>query len=419
MLAIGNGLFGIHLEYASQNLIGGVLNPEGNLISGHQNEAGVRIEGGRSNIVQGNRIGTNVTGTSAIANLDGVELVDSYDNWIGPSPGLESLDRGNLISGNRGTGLLLEGITHGNRVMGNRIGVQKDGASALRNDEDGIRIDLDAFDNIIGGITSAEGNTIAYNGGSGIVVADDGGGNAMRGNSIHDNAVLGIDLGGDGITLNDPMDSDNGPNDLLNYPTLVAANFRTAEVGGILSARPFTQYTIDFYRMQKAGTFGYGQGDWYAGSTTVTTDRRGDAIFIAKPEMSMPGWITATATDPEGNTSEFSACVRVSDDSDDDGVGDDIEDQGPHDGDGNQDGVPDSRQRDVATMPTFVTGTYTTLVAEAGAAFQDVQAGPAPVTPPPGWKFDLGYFRFNVILPAAAARRDHGHDHLLVGREPQ
>jgi len=270
--ARGNGLYGIQLYAASENLIGGARDPDGNLISGNT-KSGRSIVGGRTNVVQGNFIGTDKSGMQSIPNEDGLELVETSQNWIGLSPGFETPDKRNLISGNRKTGLTLYGITtQQNVVRGNLIGVQKDGSSPLGNEQDGIRVESNAYHNTIGGITGAEANTIAFSGGSGIVVAG-AYEITMRGNSIHDNAVLGIDLGGDGITLNDPQDSDSGSNDLQNFPEILSATMGTEN--SILVhfvGKPNAKYTIDFYRSPKCGAFGYGQGQWYLHSTTVSLD---------------------------------------------------------------------------------------------------------------------------------------------------
>jgi uncharacterized repeat protein (TIGR01451 family) len=405
LLARGNGQFGVFLEYASHNVIGGVRNPEGNLISGQRTAGGLGIRGGHDNIVQGNFIGTDYEGAGVIPNLDGVVLEDAYENWIGVSPGLLTPDRGNLISGNSGSGVILEGITHDNRVMGNQIGVQKDGVNPLRNEESGVMLDMGAFDNWIGWTGEADANTIAFNGGSGVVVASEEG-NVIRGNSIHDNAVLGIDLNDDGITVNDSLDSDDGANRLTNFPNLTWANAGTLEIAGTLSAKPFTKYEIDFYSSPQPSPFGFGQGQSHLSSIIVTTNHLGRAVFSAPtPQLAVGDWITATAGDADGNTSEFSAGVLVSDDSDDDGVGDDVESKGPHGGDGNQDGIPDSQQPNVATLLNLLNGAYTTLVADLGAALQEVQAvsNPAPDTTPPGLTFNLGLFSFRIVLPLGVA----------------
>src|SRR5207253_9084199 len=92
-------------------------------------------------------------------------------------------------------------------------------------------------------------------------------GNAIRFNSIHDNVGLGIDLGGDGITPNDPGDLDTGPNSLQNTPVLtaVAAGSQTRVVGRLESS-PLTSFIIDLYANPRAHLSGYGDGARWLGA---------------------------------------------------------------------------------------------------------------------------------------------------------
>jgi hypothetical protein len=134
-------------------------------------------------------------------------------------------------------------------------------------------------------------------------------GNAIRGNSIHSNGGLGIDLGGDGVTPNDPGDADTGPNQLQNFPVLsVALAGGSTWVTGTLNGLANTTFTLDFYASAAADPSGFGEGARYLGSAVVTTDGSGNAHFeVVLAAPTAPGEVvTATATDPAGNTSEFS-----------------------------------------------------------------------------------------------------------------
>ena len=51
---------------------------------------------------------------------------------------------------------------------------------------------------------------------------------AILGNSIYGNGGLGIDLGGNGVNLNDPGDTDSGPNNVQNFPVITAATLPAA-----------------------------------------------------------------------------------------------------------------------------------------------------------------------------------------------
>ena len=168
--AIANSGNGITIgSGGSSNLIGGTTAGAGNIISGNR-AAGIYISQGNLNIVEGNSIGTDAAGTAAIANVLGIEV-----NGSGNTIGGTATGAGNVISGNTGDGLDLTGSgTTGNLVAGNLIGTNAAGTAALANGNDGVKID--------GG---ASGNTI--------------GGGA---NEISGNAAAGVELSGAGVTGN-------------------------------------------------------------------------------------------------------------------------------------------------------------------------------------------------------------------------
>jgi parallel beta-helix repeat protein len=164
-----NGGAGVDiLLAASTNSVGG-----GNLISGNQS-AGVVITGAGTafNIVQGNFIGTVASGAAALANLgDGVDILNgAVHNQVGGSGGVTAGGSGNLISGNSGDGVRIIGNgTSFNAVEGNLIGIDAAGNAALSNLGHGVYLAFGAHDNTIGG-TAAPGNTIAFNGKAGVAV---------------------------------------------------------------------------------------------------------------------------------------------------------------------------------------------------------------------------------------------------------
>jgi len=142
---------------------------------------------------------------------------DPMNNANGTSA-LPNGGHGNVISGNTHYGVNIYEST-GNTLEGNYIGVASDGASSLENCGDGICIHNNSDNNTIGGTTAGAGNTIAYNGKIGVSV-NSGTKNAILSNSIFSNTELGIDLGGHGVTPNDPDDPDEGPNRLQNFPEI-------------------------------------------------------------------------------------------------------------------------------------------------------------------------------------------------------
>lgn len=312
----GNHATGVRLT-GDDNLLGGPQEGAGNVISGND-LPGVWIQQGSGNRVQGNFIGTDATGAMALGNNQaGVVITTGAMNTLvgGPEPGA-----GNLISAN-GFGIQLSAGRFA-RVQGNKIGTDATGLFALGNAVDGIRIFGDASDNLIGGTAAGEGNLIAFNQRGGIFTGAPIPGspprrNAIRGNSIVFNFDLGIDLGEDGVTPDDLGDFDLGPNDRQNFPVITSALVSGGgiTIRGFVLGRPNATYAIDLFSSRLCDESGFGEGETYLGSHPVVT---GPNIFgIMSFMMSVPvpipvgQVVTATATDAQGNTSEFSACRTV------------------------------------------------------------------------------------------------------------
>ena len=272
---------------------------------------------GASRKVSGNFIGTDPSGTIASPNAGAILIEGGPGNVIG---GAVPSAR-NLLSGNRLRGVMLISPAHHNSLQGNLIGTQRDGSSALAN-HIGIHV-LGARSNLIGG-SGAAANTIAFNKTLGVSVErlDDGGsgtgagtGNRILGNSIFANGLLGIDLagafGGDGLTANDPLDLDTGPNQLQNFPVIKSAErFANTQVAWSLHSRPARKFTVQFFINPNSDR---AEGRRFIGQQVVTTDASGDAsaVFVHSERFLFSQWVTATATDGSGNTSEFSAPREV------------------------------------------------------------------------------------------------------------
>lgn len=291
--ALGNGSAGI-VFFSDGNLIGGTTAAVRNIISGNGN-SGVRLEGNLGNMLQGNFIGTDVTGTSALGNtVDGVNLRFGT--------GFNTVS-GNVISANGRAGIVVESSESNNMVQANFIGTDVTGTLTLGNADRGVVI-TDANH------TTIEGNTIAHNGLDGIGVRDNvSTNNQILGNSIFENAGLGIDLLLDGATLNDPGDPDTGPNNLQNYPVInsVTITGGNATITGSINSTANTTFRLEFFSNLKADPSGLGEGETFLGFTNVTTDASGDAPYnVTFPVSATARAFTATATDSNGNTSEFS-----------------------------------------------------------------------------------------------------------------
>ena len=305
---IGNGGWNVVVQGASGNQIGGDSPESGNVIAGGGGY-GVIILGATAtgNSVQNNLIGTDASGMLAFSNGIGVSIQDAEGNTVDS----------NLISGNDQHGVYVSGPTGtGNRFVNNSIGVAADGTTSLSN---GIGMYFQsASNNVIG--EPGQGNVIAYNGGGVFIVGATAIGNSIRGNSIRANSNLGIDLGADGVTPNDDGDAsvvppvlpdeDRGPNELQNAPDITSAVLgNTTRVSGQLRSTPNSTFIIDFYASSSAGPLGSGEGERWLGSIAVTTsdDKFGTAGFSTEIASAVVGeYITATATNINGSTSEFS-----------------------------------------------------------------------------------------------------------------
>jgi hypothetical protein len=134
--------------------------------------------------------------------------------------------------------------------------------------------------------------------------ANEAAGNSVLRNSIFANAGLGIDLGDDGPTANDFGGFDGGPNGLQNFPVLDSSRTGTKTIiKGSLRSVPETTYIVRFFKNRP----GEDEGRTFFGKRSVTTDADGIALFtftLEDPKKVPVGRaITATATDPGGNTS--------------------------------------------------------------------------------------------------------------------
>ena len=228
---------------------------------------------------------------------------------------------GNVISGNSWYGVYLWGPNAtGNVVQNNIIGLDATATTPVGNGADDPVVRAGVYlsstvGNRIGGDAAGEGNTIAGNDAKGVIVtgaAADG--NAVIGNSITANAGIGIDLGTDGVTLNDPGDADTGPNGLLNFPEIA----RVQRVAGNLLVDytldvPAGDYRVEVFANTAADPTGHGEGETLLGATTVTHTGSGAETFtVSVPSAATILTLTATVDlggGSYGATSELSAAV--------------------------------------------------------------------------------------------------------------
>ena len=303
---------GIELVLASNTTIGGAVPGAGNAI--FANRFGIRLNFGCDhNVIQGNTIGTDAAGSTGLGGFIGITTSNNPLNTTigGAAPGA-----GNLISG------VDTGISPGDGtstvIRGNKIGTDSTGTRAIPNSGNGITLSTPSAGSIIGGTQPGEGNTIAFNCGQGVffsgVIATRW---AMLGNSIHANGGLGISLNAGIPTPNDPGDGDTGANNLQNYPVITSAPISNgiAAISGTLNSTPNTNFRAELFAGDRCDPSGFGEGRSFIGFTNVMTNANGDASFgpLSLPVSSVAVVITATATDPDGNTSEFSQCFGTPD----------------------------------------------------------------------------------------------------------
>ncbi|MBM4456959.1 MAG: CSLREA domain-containing protein [Chloroflexi bacterium] len=268
----------------------------GNVIGFNRGD-GVKIWG-RGNVVRDNKIGADATGKNLGNDGNGVAIqamtgVSGANNTIGP---------GNVIGFNKADGVIIWGSR--NVVANNYIGADAGGKN-LGNSWAGVRINSfaapDGASNRVG-----PGNVIAFNDVGVYVDGDAADRNTITRNPIFQNTSLGIDLHAaadlwPGVTPNDPNDADAGPNDLLNFPVLAAVTTATARGSACAGC------TVEVF-VAAADASGHGQGRTFAGSAAAT----GAGQFnVALSGVRVGDDVTATATDAQGNTSEFSANVRA------------------------------------------------------------------------------------------------------------
>jgi 3-dehydroshikimate dehydratase len=265
----------------------------------------------------------------------GVELRDRPN--VAYSQGIECAGNGNdnnIIQFNSfkgySDGLQMNSASNltvlGNTLVGNTYGITTSGAGVL------IKENLITANRMGVGVTGNAAhamitqNRIYGNGVPLLSVAGSAGGTTNAASP----ALIGIDLGVDGVTANDLAascadgfpDCDAGPNDLQNFPVLATSSSWAADgtivVNGTLPSRPNASYTLEFFASHALNRQGFGEGEVYLGSTTVVAGPTGQATFTFHPPTGNPlndgstmAYFTATAMNGVGSTSEFSAPVQL------------------------------------------------------------------------------------------------------------
>ncbi len=324
---------GIYIANSTNNVIGGTGVDDGNVISGNRLR-GVFVDDssdGPAVVTNGTRIIGNLIGTDAAgaASLPystgpdvfqqmGVALWQGVDTEIGST----AADEGNVISGNSWHGVYLWGPdSSGNTIEGNIIGLDSTGSLSIGNGFDNSTRSAVLVHNApgtrIGGDTAPAANTIAGNDSHGVVVNGDSATSiAILRNRIYDNTGIGIDLGHDDVTLNDPGDLDGspGPNELLNFPLITSAT----ESGGTVTVTfdldvPAGNHRVEFFTNPGgADLSGHGEGESYESAVVVAAGVDHVHAFPGTIGDVLSATATAQSVGPVyGSTSEFSATHAV------------------------------------------------------------------------------------------------------------
>jgi len=297
---MGNMRNGVEVDGNAHNIVIGGPQLTFNIIPHNAISAnganGVAIDGLAYDIqLSYSYIGTDLTGVDAFGNaLSGVYVgAGTRAISIGsPDPSLFS-----VISGNLGNGVEIQG-TNGDTVVGNLIGTDATGLLPLPNGGNGIFIN-NGSNNIIGrtssstnGTMTGPANVIAFNGADGIFIGS-GKGNIICANSIYDNTLLGIEVG--------PWANMSQAAPVI---TSVVTLPMSTQVSGTLSGTPNATFTIEFF----ANDANEPSGHYFLGSQVVRTNAAGFVSFTFNEPLLPIGakFVTATATNPQNNTSEFS-----------------------------------------------------------------------------------------------------------------
>jgi len=301
---------GIAVRGSSGNRIGGTMAAQRNVIS-KSNTWGVYLYGGSNNVIQGNSIGTDATGTLAAGNYIGIANYAVSSAIGGPAAGA-----GNLFAANSSNHLLVD-TNLGNvpaasaTVQGNTFGLSATQA-AITSASPAILI-AGVTSTRIGGTGAGEGNTLANASGAGVALTSGARGVTIQGNSIHATGGLGIDLGNDGVTANDDALVPSAINQGMDHPVILEAGVDgtggsltlTGQVGAHAGVAAFAGSRVEVFKSDNHAS-GYGGGRTFLGSLVADASGRfTGTLSFAPGTLAVGDKLTATATSPAGDTSEF------------------------------------------------------------------------------------------------------------------
>ena len=275
--ALGNQGTGIVIEEAPGNLIGGTSAGARNVVSANFLGIVLVSPNAKGNRIEGNYVGTDVTGTVALGNVhSGISVNNAPGNLIGGA----AAGAGNLISGNNVHGVDIGGGagSTGNRIEGNLIGTDVSGLNALPNKREGIRVEGPATENVIGGTVAGARNVISGNNLSGVILGVGATRNRVEGNFIGTNlsGTAAVPNKGHGVWLGFIGDA---PNNIIGGTTAGARN--------LISGNQYDGISIN-----GAGSSGNKVQGNYIGTNaggSAALPNQGDGISIYGPSGSIIG----------------------------------------------------------------------------------------------------------------------------------
>lgn len=271
----GNGTFGASVRNTS-----GVSKSFNDNIVENNDGGGLQLLAGADDIVLDDNsfstntgVGVTITGSGNSGLIFTSNTIDQnteegvWDSGDGGPVNFED----NSIDDNGSHGVLIDGV--GDLTFQNANVITNNGGSGIYADN--------SPDLVIGGVGVSDGNTITGNDGNGVTLVNSTTNSPILGNEISDNSDLGIDLSNDGVTENDELDPDTGPNDLLNFPLrdLVTEVGADTEVEFVTDL-PAGNYRIEFFSNPSgADPTGNGEGEVYLGATDIISAGTGEENF--------------------------------------------------------------------------------------------------------------------------------------------
>ncbi|MDA1016597.1 MAG: hypothetical protein O3A00_19340, partial [Planctomycetota bacterium] len=291
----GNGEDGIDLR-GSSAIIGGTGANNGNVITNNGNE-GINIQGSgvTAHLIQGNIIGLDPDGSTGVGNVDvGIAIISGSGNTIG---GTTAAAR-NIISNNF-EGIEINtnnNVVQGNYIGTDITGLLNRGNRS----DDGVEIQSSATGNLIGGTATGAGNLITCNAGDGVYIASGTGnsvlGNRIHSNTglgidLGANGVTANDNG-------DPDSGANNLQNFPVLNAVITNGTNSVTVGGSLNSTASTRYLLQFFASATADGTGYGEAERYLGSALVRTDASGNVTFSETVSAAVTAgeFVTVTAT---------------------------------------------------------------------------------------------------------------------------